>query len=192
MKNAKRLIGIDALPAAHLGFWSRMTRDLSPEELKKVEFHQISDFKCSFLEDNSIDYVFSYDVFCHISYSGAKAYIENLAPKLKKGANCFIMIADYDKYIYKDRALFIGDAEDSNKFINLNGLNKLAKGAGFDSVDEFVADYDGIKKQSPGRWYFYNTDRFVELIENNDYELINRDVAVIADPLNPIIHFRKL
>ena len=88
MKNAKKLIGIDALPATHLQFWSRMARDLSPEEMQKVEFHQISDFKCSFLEHNSIDYVFSYDVFCHISYSGAAAYIKNLAPKLKKGANC--------------------------------------------------------------------------------------------------------
>ena len=36
--------------------------------------------------DVLLDYVFSYDVFCHISYSGQKKYLENLYEKCK--INC--------------------------------------------------------------------------------------------------------
>ena len=64
----------------------------------KIKYIQIDDFSCDELEKESITYLFSYDVFCHISYSGTEEYLKNLYPKLKKGAECFIMIAAPNKY----------------------------------------------------------------------------------------------
>ena len=74
MKNAAKVICSDVVSAKHNNFYNNI-----PNELKnKIEYHQVSDFKCNFLADNSIDLLFSYDVFCHISYSGAKEYMKNM------------------------------------------------------------------------------------------------------------------
>jgi len=165
MLNAKRIICFDALTPEHNGFYNRIPKRNS------IEYYQVKDFECNELEDNSIDYVFSYDVFCHISYSGAKAYIKNLYPKLKKGANCFIMIADI------------------NKYHNKNGLERLLARSPYDNLQEFVNDYDG--EPYNGRWYFYGIKRFCASLVKSGYSVVSEDVAVELDKLNPIIHFVK-
>jgi len=162
---ANEVYGFDALSAEHTGFWNYI------EKKDNIHYCQVKDFNCEELEDDSIDYVFSYDVFCHISYSGTSAYLKNLFKKLKKGANCFIMIADADKYTDE------------------RGRRKLMKRAGFSNFDDFVRDYDG--KPTSGRWYFYGIERFCDLLEKYGYTLVSGDVAVDADKNNPIIHFRK-
>ena len=167
MKKASKIICSDILPAKHTGFYRNIPKDIK----HKVFFHKVTDFKCSFLEENSIDLLFSYDVFCHISYSGAKAYIENMKSKLKKGANCFIMIADEIKY------------QDPS------GRDKLMKYAGFNSWEEFVKDYDG--EPNKGRWYFYGVERFYELLEKNGYKIIDKDVIREYDSRSSIVHFQN-
>lgn len=162
---ASKVIGFDVLSAKHTKFWKNMGKQ------ENVSYFQVNDFKCNELDDDSIDYVFSYDVFCHISYSGASAYLENLYKKLCKGANCFIMIADADKYMDK------------------NGRKKLMKRAGFSNFNDFVEDYDG--KAISGRWYMYGTKLFCDKLIECGYTVVREDVAVQADKLNPIIHFRK-
>lgn len=165
MTHAKSLYCFDSLSAKHNGFWNRVAKK------DKIKYFQVQDFLCNDLEDDSIDYLFSYDVFCHISYSGTDAYLENLWPKLRHGANCFIMIADADKYYYEP------------------GRKKLMTHAGFENFDEFAKDYDGTS--SNGRWYFYGTELFCESLSKYGYELVSKDVAVEADKLSPIIHFKK-
>ena len=161
MLHANSFVGFDALT----GFW----RNILPHD--NIRYVQVKDFECGELENEEIDYVFSYDVFCHISYSGAKAYLKNLYPKLKDGTNLFVMIADIDKY--KDD----------------NGLKKLLSLSGFDNLQEFVDDYDGEAKN--GRWFFYGLDRFCEAIDESGYTLISRDVMGELDPRSPTVHFRK-
>ena len=165
MLMAKRLIGLDALSADHTGFWRNMPKK------DNIEYHHVKDFECNELDDNSIDYLFSYDVFCHISYSGAEAYLKNIYNKLKVGANCFIMIADADKYT------------------DINGMNRLRRRAAFDNIPDFINDYDGEAKN--GRWFFYGTDRFCDLLQKYGYTLIDKDVMKEKDPLSPTIHFKK-
>jgi len=165
MLNAEALIGIDVLSAEHTGFWKNMP------ELNKIKYYHVDDFSCDCLKENSIDYVFSYDVFCHISYSGAEQYLKNLYDKLKKGTNCFIMIADADKY--KDE----------------HGKVKLTKYAGFNDWQSFVEDYDGPPHR--GRWYLYGTERFCDLLKKYNYTLVNKDVIGEYSINCPIIHFRK-
>jgi len=165
MLDAKRIIGLDALSANHTGFW----RNIPYRE--NIEYHQVVDFECNELDDNSITYVFSYDVFCHISYSGAKSYLKNMYDKLKPNTNCFIMIAD------------------PNKYNDTKGMRRLMDRAGFNSVQDFIDDFDG--EPHNGRWYFYGTERFCESLEEFGYKLISKDVAVDTDPNSPIIHFIK-
>lgn len=163
--SAKNIYCFDALDAKHTGFWNNIERKAN------IYYFKVEDFLCEQLEDDSIDYVFSYDVFCHISYSGACAYFENLYNKLRTGANCFVMIADAKKY--------------SNK----KGRKKLMKRAGFSNFKDFVEDYDGPPNK--GRWYWYGTELFCNKLKELGYMVVNQDVAIDSDKLNPIIHFRK-
>ena len=165
MMKAKNLIGTDVLSPEHTGFFNNIPQS------DKVEYIQVTDFSCDELEKDSITYLFSYDVFCHISYSGTEEYLKNLYPKLKKGADCFIMIADPDKYIHE------------------NGRNKLMTSAGFVDWDLFVDDYDG--NPVAGRWYFYGIDRFCYLLKKYDYKIVSKDVIGEYDKKSPIVHFKK-
>jgi len=60
-----------------------------------LKYFQVDDFSCSILPDNHFDYMFSFGCLCHVSLEGITAYAQNLFGKLKPGANCFWMIADY-------------------------------------------------------------------------------------------------
>jgi len=162
---AKTFVGLDALSAEHNKFWDRVPKK------DGFEYFQVSDFKCNELKDDSIDYLFSYDVFCHISYSGAREYLKNLYPKLKKGAQCFIMIAD------------------KNKYTDVNGLKRLMARTSHTNLQEFFDDYDG--DPANGRWYFYGSERFCSLLDEYGYKIINKDSTKISDKLSPTIHFEK-
>jgi hypothetical protein len=64
---------------------------------KNLIYHQVSDFLCRELPDKQFDYLFSFGALCHVSWDGIVQYMHNLYPKLRHGANAFIMVADYDK-----------------------------------------------------------------------------------------------
>lgn len=64
---------------------------------KNLIYHQVSDFSCRELPDDHFDYLFSFGALCHVSWDGIVQYMHNLNPKMRHGANAFIMIADYDK-----------------------------------------------------------------------------------------------
>jgi len=48
-----------------------------------MKYFQVTDFNLNFILSDFLDYVFSYDVFFHISYSGQEKYLENLYKKCK-------------------------------------------------------------------------------------------------------------
>ena len=165
MLHAKEIFCLDALSAKHNKFWGRIGKKAN------IKYFQVKDFQCNELENNSIDFVFSYDVFCHISYSGCETYLKNLHSKLKNGADCFIMIADINKYKQQ------------------SGLDNGVRLGYFKSVEEMVADIDG--KPFPGRWYFYGVDLFCDLLDKYNYKLVSKDVVIEEDKISPIIHFKK-
>ena len=161
----KTFVGLDALSAEHNHFWERVPRK------DGFQYFQVEDFQCNELKDNSIDYLFSYDVFCHISYSGCREYLKNLYPKLKNDAKCFIMIADRDKYS------------------NQEGLNRLMSRTRHENLKDFLDDYDGPPEN--GRWYFYGIGKFCKLLEEFGYKLILKDATLHSDKFNPTIYFKK-
>ena len=160
---AKKIYCLDALSAEHNGFWNYV----GESGREKIEYTQVKDFSCSTVPDNSIDLLFSYDVFCHISYSGMREYMKNIYPKLKSGAMCLVMVADSEKY----------------RTFAEPGITP-----GYSSHEEEVKDYDGAP--SPGRWYWYGVKKFCETLRDCGYDVITEDLNIIKR--DPVTMFRKV
>lgn len=65
---------------------------------KNLKFIQVKDFSCSGAPDNYFDYLFSVGTFPYFTQAEQEEYFKNLYPKMKTGANCFVMVADFEKY----------------------------------------------------------------------------------------------
>lgn len=83
----------------------------------KITYYELDsfDYICSNIEDNNIDFVFSYGVFCHLPVSAQTEYVKNILRVLKNNGNAIIMFADWEahppdltiienKYDYKETA----------------------------------------------------------------------------------------
>jgi hypothetical protein len=86
------IYAVDAAPAEHTRFWDYVGRD------SRVSYMVAGGFDLAGVPDSSIDYFFSFGVFCHLKPAMCEAYIRALASKMKPGANGFLMIADFDKF----------------------------------------------------------------------------------------------
>ena len=61
-------------------------------------------FDCKNIKDESIDFSFSFGVFCHLSHSACESYLKDVFRILKKGGTAIFMYSD-DKGLqdfYKD------------------------------------------------------------------------------------------
>lgn len=65
---------------------------------KNFTFVKVKDFLCNDLPDNHFDYCLSMATFYLLTEEQQAAYFKNLFPKMKQGAHCFIMLADFEKY----------------------------------------------------------------------------------------------
>jgi hypothetical protein len=178
-----RALGIDVFPPEHLGFVNNIYNWHGPDVFmdQTVNFMQVTDFCLGAIGDNSLDLVFSYDVFCHISWLGAQEYIKNLYSKMTSGANAFIMIADADKYPFTRETSEPGHTQEDS----------LARTARLHDYQAVVADRDGTHSHFPGRWYFYGIEDFCAFVETCGFEVVNRDATPEGDRVNTIVHFRK-
>lgn len=168
---------IDVLSQEYNKFWEYV----GDEKKDKIEYYHVQDFTLNDIPNNSLDYVFSYDVFCHISYSGQYEYIKNLYNKCKIDCVLMIMYSDASKYL---------QSEPQNKFhvkqYLPGGISKE-----YESDDELVKsaidDCDG--KCIVGRWYWIGLHNFLNLCNNNNYTVINEDLNI--DKTNCITLFKK-
>ena len=66
----------------------------------KIKFYELNDqdYKCSNVLDNSVDFVFSFGVFCHLPVSAQFEYVENILRVLKTGGNAVVMFADWETH----------------------------------------------------------------------------------------------
>jgi SAM-dependent methyltransferase len=167
---------IDVLSEEHNDFWNY----IGHEKKDKISYFQVKDFSLDCIPNNSLDYVFSYDVFCHISYFGQEQYLKNLYNKCKSQCELFIMYADPYKYFNNEpENIYIQYKYAENRGINLKNNDELAK---------FLVD-DCNSEPLPGRWYWIGIDNFIKLCNTNNYEVINRDLNI--DKTNPITLFKK-
>ena len=167
---------IDVLSAEHNDFW----KYVGSEKKDKIEYIQVKDFNLDFIPLDCLDYVFSYDVFCHISYSGQKKYLENLFNKCKLNCKLFIMYADAKKYFESEpHNIHIQEREQRNKGANFSNNEEL--------IEIMIKDCDSEPKS--GRWYWIGTDNFINLCSEFNYKILEKDLDI--DKTNPITFFTK-
>ncbi len=169
----------DLLSATYNNFWNYVGHD----KIDKITYHQVHDFSLEFIPDNSIDFVFSYDVFCHISEIGILEYLKNLYPKVKVNAELMIMYADPKKYI-------INEPEHLPQFIQTLPKNIVYQNQN-DLIELALRDRNGDMNNyhNKPRWFFVGIDNFVKGCEQNNYKILERDLDI--DKTNPITLFKK-
>ena len=175
----KKIICVDVLSAEHNKFWE----NLGEESKQTIEYLHIDNFELSDIENESLDYVFSYDVFCHISLSGTNEYIKSLYLKCRKNCNLLIMYADPRKYLKSEpenRDHLIKYLP-SRKFIYRLSDKTLIKDA--------LSDSDGLQNNSEPRWFWIGIDVFKQIILKNQFKIIKEDIDI--DKTNPISLFVK-
>jgi len=183
---SKEIWVLDALSAEHNCFFEYLNNP------NNVKYYQISDFSCNILPDNYFTYMFSYGCLCHVSFQGITEYAINIYDKMKKGSNCFWMIADYDKYnsaIIKDKYINIWKniIPPQNKYAPLKYLLSLASALKY-KKELLKEDIDNNPK--PGRWYNAGIKRTCDMLQNAGYEIVDQDVE--TNYRDPIIHFKKV
>lgn len=55
-----------------------------------------NDYKCTGIKDNSIDFVFSYNVFCHLSNEALTEYLKSAYRVLRKGGDFVFMLSSFE------------------------------------------------------------------------------------------------
>ena len=145
----------------------------------------MSDFKLNTISDNSLDFVFSYDVFCHLSLSSVELYLKSLFKKCKKNSKLMIMYADPEKYLKSEpeNKYHVKKYLPQKKFIYNLSNKKL--------INDALNDADG-KPSDPNfepRWYWIGMKNFINLVEKNGFKIINMDLDI--DKTNPITLFEK-
>jgi phospholipid N-methyltransferase len=154
-----------------------------------AKYIQVEDFSCSMLPEDHFNYLFSFGALCHVSFDGITQYLTNLYPKLKKDAECFIMVADYDKFngcmdnidnlsIYKNLPF--------HKLISINW--KLYKKR-FNKALGLRRTYPESQQPDPGRWFHAGVKQTCDLLRSLGYEVVSEDIGIIQR--DPVIHFRK-
>lgn len=161
----KKIICNDAKPASENHLYEYL--DDFGINSEDVEFHQAKDFSLDYIPDNSLDFVFSYDVFCHISLSGQSLYLENLYNKCKSGCRLVIMYADPYKFALSE----------PNRALEIKTL----------TPEDLIRDCDS--ESYDGRWYWVGMENFLNLCKKYQYNVISEDLDI--DKTNPITYFSK-
>jgi hypothetical protein len=97
--------------------------------------------------DDSINYLFSFGAFCHMSRASTIAYFDTLTRKMKPGSHGFIMISDWDKF---DRVY--GTVHNKNASQEPNPA-------------------------MPGRWHHLGERWFCDMIRERGYRVIDSDIG---------------
>lgn len=182
---SKEVYAIDALPEEHNGFFQYLGYP------QHVKYFQVKDFRCTVLPDDHFDYMFSFGCLCHVSFAGITEYATNIYPKLKAGANCFWMIADYNKNnsaIANLDKLSIWTAlkPTRRRYSLVNWLSEYLMKRGRPALKEMDQNDEPV----PGRWYHAGTQRTCSMLREVGYQVLDADVGTCLR--DPIIHFTKV
>jgi SAM-dependent methyltransferase len=175
--NPKKLQCIDVLSEEHNNFWSFVGND----KKEKLDYYQVKNFSLDEIPDESLDFVFSYDVWCHISSSSQELYLESLYKKCKPGAKLIIMYSDPEKY-YKsepNNLWFIKGYLPKEKVENATNNEEIFKLAIEDSDGEIIE----------GRWYWIGKEKFTQNVNKYGYKILSEDLNI--DKTNVLTFFEK-
>jgi cyclopropane fatty-acyl-phospholipid synthase-like methyltransferase len=82
-ENSKNVTAIDLIPKPSVDF----------NNFTYIENDDLQ-FNCNKLEDNSIDFAFSFGVFCHLSLNACESYLKDVLRVLRKGGTAIFMYSD--------------------------------------------------------------------------------------------------
>jgi hypothetical protein len=159
-------------------------------EQPHVRYFQVSDFTCSMLPDGAADYVFSYDTLCHVPFEGIEAYAASLFGKLRPGARCFWMVADYAKFrrFLEERPSVAPELTSQIGRRPLRRLLERVAGQVEDHQLQRFRDHIAAPEGPGGSWWYdAGTARMSEMLERHGYRVV--DAGIFADPRSPILHF---
>lgn len=192
-RNCKRLYAVDAAPAEHTHFWEHVGRN------ERATYIVGRDFELSEIPDGSIDFFFSFGVFCHLRPEMCESYARSLGRKMKPGANGFVMYADFDKYNrcldeygqtslkrYFDRQkrlvwlpVRLGYAAAWSLFRSKIDLPRVCKEGGENQCDE----------KGHASWYHWGVENACSALVSAGFEVVDADIGAVSR--DPITHFRK-
>ncbi|MFZ2449503.1 MAG: class I SAM-dependent methyltransferase [Methylovulum miyakonense] len=185
----KNISCVDALSAEHNKFWEYVGNH------KAVNYFVANDFSLEMVENNSIDYFFSFGCMCHISPELVEEYIKNLSHKMCSGANGFMMIADYEKanaavgnmQVLNALRILESIAFWGRRYAPLKLISRMISPQLTAHLRIHDIDEDMIPR--PGRWYHMGLARALAVFTRNDFIIINPDMDVLKR--DPMIHFQK-
>ena len=192
-RHCARLYAVDVAPAEHTHFWDYVGRD------ERVSYLVAENFELSDIPNASIDFLFSFGVFCHLRPQMCESYIQSLSRKMKTQANGFLMYADFDKY---NHCLDNADSTSLKRFFDHQTRKvwmpvKWAYSAMWHSFRSKV-DLERVSKtrahnltDASGRtsWYHWGVQDACRAILNAGFEVVEPDIRAIGR--DPITHFRK-
>jgi hypothetical protein len=182
---SKEIWALDAVSARDNKFFEYVGNS------QNVKYFQVKNLDCQMLPEDYFNYMFSFGCLCHVSFQGITEYAKNLFSKLKKGTNCFWMIADYRKYNNavlrkNDLSILNALAPTSRRYFPLKYVFKLLERA---YPQPRLIKNDDNDEPFPGRWYDAGIERTCAMLKGFGYEIIDRDVG--TSHRDPIIQFTK-
>jgi SAM-dependent methyltransferase len=188
---AERITCVDALSAEHNAFFSYVG------QVDNVRYHQVEDFTLSMVPDKTVDYVFSYDALCHVSFAGISEYARSLHRVMKEGAHGFVMVADYRKYnefvdgLGSDNALAALLPKHRYPMVRRLGARLIRQYSRWDAHRRGIHHLNQSEDDapSPGRWYHAGAAETSSLLRSIGFMVLDEDMGV--DPRSPVIHFQR-
>lgn len=86
--NFRTVTAIDLLPMGNRQF---------PKNVKYIELED-RDYNCTGIQDETIDFVFSFGVLCHLPNSALRSYAASIYRKLRPGGRGLLMFADFKRH----------------------------------------------------------------------------------------------
>ena len=171
-----KLTCIDAKSEEQNGFWKYVGE---PKKDKTV-YHHVTNFNLDEVPDNSLDFVFSYDVFVHMSLSGQSEYLKNLFKKCKTNAKLLISYADARKY-----------SQVNNIRPSIEGCVPYDELVKCKNLDEAI---DLVEKECDthyvaGQWFWVGKKKFLDMCDKFGYKVITEDLDI--DKVNRLTLFEK-
>jgi len=193
-RNCRKLYAVDAAEAEHTHFWEYVGND------PRAEYIVADDLSLSRVPDDSIDFFFSFGVFCHLKPEMCEEYVQSLYRKMRPSSRGFLMIADFDKYEQcraKAGCLSIGRflAEQRRKVWIPAKLGYFLAWRYFRPKMDLepvskLRDQNLWNGDAGFGWYHWGIESACEAIARAGFEIIESDVEVCQR--DPVIHFKKL
>ncbi len=192
-RNCRKLYAVEVADAEHTHFWEYVGED------PRAEYIVVNDLSLSGVPDDSIDFFFSFGVFCHLKPEMCQEYLHSIHRTMKRASRGFLMIADFDKY---ERCRALADRLSIGRFLGEQRRKVwIPSKLGYLLVWRFFRERMDLEPVSKSRdknlwtadgefgWYHWGIERACEAMARTGFEIVEPDVEVC--PRDPIIHFRK-